>query len=113
MDREVERTELMCATCGQATEQEVTYAGRLMISVRCLTCGTEVHVHRDTLPDDYVADLRQRFASKPRRLAHRIRRHPLHFMVSLPRAVLRQPVKLLVEYRTVQREARRERREGR
>lgn len=113
MDREVERTELMCTTCGRATEQEVTYAGRLMISVRCLTCATEVHVHRDSLPDDYVADLRQRFVSKPRRLAHRIRRHPLRFVRSLPGAVFRQPIKLLGEYRTVSRESRRERREGR
>lgn len=111
MDPEVERTELMCTTCGLATEQEVSYAGRLMISVRCLTCGTEVHVHRDSLPDDYAADLRQRFVSKPRRLVHRLRRHPREVLTTLPAAVFRQPIKLVSEWRTVRREARREKRD--
>ena len=109
MEPEIERTELICAVCDAPTEHEVTYAGRLMVEVRCLTCGTDLHVRRDTLPDDYLEDLRQRFASKPRRLAHRLRRHPGVFLRTLPAAVVRQPRKLITEYLTVRREARRRR----
>jgi hypothetical protein len=49
----------------------------------------------------YLHDLEQRLLTKPVRLARRMVRHPVRFMVQLPGAVLRQPVKLAAELREV------------
>lgn len=105
MNREVERTELLCSVCGRETIQDITYAGRLMTHARCSYCGTVVHFGRPSLHDDYLQDLRQRLQSKPRRLLHRATKHPLRFLRSLPAAIVRQPAKLFGEFRTVHDEA--------
>ncbi len=107
MNHEIERTELMCSICGRATEQEIAYAGRLMVSARCLTCGNEIHVARESLPEEYKDDLLDRLRSKPHRLAHRLRKHPWRVLRSLPGAIVRQPYKLLTELRTIRLEKRR------
>ncbi len=106
MKGEVESSELLCSTCGQTTLQEITYAGRLITSVRCTHCGTVVRFDRPSLPAEYKDDLRERLRSKPRRFAHRLRRHPLKALRSLPAAIVRQPMKLFVEWKTVRAERR-------
>ena len=97
----VERAELYCETCDRGTEHELVYTGRLLESVRCTVCGAHLDVPaRDMLPF-YLADLEQRVASKPGRLARRARQDPVGFVRQLPRAIARQPVKLLEELRSI------------
>jgi hypothetical protein len=95
----VEYADLRCERCEQVTGHEFHYAGRLLESVRCTRCGTHLELsHRALLPA-YALDLEQRLASKPRRMWHRAARDPRGFLVGLPVAVLRQPVKFLRELR--------------
>lgn len=96
-----EVAELYCETCDRDTEHELHYSGRLLESVRCTVCGRHLDVRtRDMLPA-YLADLEQRLVSKPRRLARRAGRDPVGFLRQLPRAIARQPGKLLEELRSV------------
>ena len=39
-----EEAELHCEVCGQLTDHELHYAGRLLDSVRCTRCGTHVEL---------------------------------------------------------------------
>ena len=97
----VERTELMCSHCGRDTVQEAAYAGRVLTHITCTVCGTVVHYQGGGLKAKYIGDLQQRIRSKPRRLLHRAVKHPIRFLVSLPGAIARQPIKLLREVKTV------------
>ena len=97
----VERAELDCETCDRVTEHELLYTGRLLESVRCTVCGAHLDVPaRDMLPS-YLADLEHRVASKPARLARRARQDPVGFIRELPGAIVRQPLKLLRELRSI------------
>ncbi|MEI2820676.1 MAG: hypothetical protein V9E81_10900 [Marmoricola sp.] len=49
----------------------------------------------------YVHDLEQRVVSKPGRMLHRAMSDPLAYLLGLPRAVLRQPLKFWREFRAV------------
>lgn len=97
----VEFAELRCETCGEVTEHELHYTGRLLESVRCTQCGTQLDVPaRDMLPS-YLADLEQRVLSKPARLLRRAGNDPGGFTRQLPKAIARQPVKLFNELRSI------------
>ncbi|HNM98277.1 MAG TPA: hypothetical protein PKK40_10060 [Marmoricola sp.] len=93
--------ELECETCESLTEHELHYAGRLLESVRCTRCGQHMELSPRALVPAYVHDLEQRVVSKPGRLWHRAMRDPAAFAKGLPRAILRQPVKFLREFRSV------------
>lgn len=98
-----EYADLRCDHCDEVTAHEFHYAGRLLESVRCTRCGTHLELsHRALLPA-YALDLEQRLVSKPRRMWHRAARDPRGFLVGLPGAVLRQPVKFLRELRELAR----------
>lgn len=100
------RVELTCSTCHRSAVHELHYAGRLLASTRCTNCGHEVRHAPDDLRAAYLHDLEQRLLTKPVRLARRMVRHPVSFLVHLPGAVLRQPVKLAAELREVLRDDR-------
>jgi hypothetical protein len=105
MSSEVQRAAVRCSHCGQTTEHRFVYAGRILTHTECENCGHVVHAQNQSeLQHEYVLDLRQRLRTKPRRLARRASKHPLRFLAALPRAILRQPAKLLGEFRTVRRE---------
>lgn len=93
-----ERAVLLCQNCGAETDHELAYAGRLLVATECRDCGhtTERDVRRR-----YLADLRQRVATKPFRMLRRFVRHPLGFTSSLPRTTVRKPSELLDEVRLV------------
>lgn len=93
--------DLRCETCDEIVEHELHYAGRILESVRCCRCGTHMELAQSALLPAYVHDLEQRLASKPRRLAHRAVRDPIGFSRNLPRAVLRQPLKFLREFKAL------------
>jgi hypothetical protein len=96
-----ELAELYCETCDRVTEHELRYSGRLLESISCTVCGTHLDVPpREMLPS-YLADLEQRVVSKPRRLARRASQDPVGFVRALPRAIVRQPVKILAELRSI------------
>jgi hypothetical protein len=95
----VEEAELRCDVCDRVTDHEFHYAGRLLESVRCTRCGTQLELSQRRLLPAYVLDLERRVASKPRRLLHRAVRDPREFVRTLPGAVLRQPGKFLHEFR--------------
>ncbi len=94
---ETEHGELTCTACGVTGEHELHYVGRLLHTTTCTTCGHVVEVPAESLLPAYLHDLEHRVASKPVRLARRARQDPVRFVRSLPRAVLRQPVKLTGE----------------
>ncbi len=94
----VEHADLACETCGRVTEHELHYAGRLLESTRCTVCGTRVEVTARAMVPAYLRDLEQRVVSKPRRMIRRAARDPVGYARSLPRAVLRQPVKFWREF---------------
>jgi hypothetical protein len=89
--------DLSCETCGQVTDHELRYAGRLLEWTRCTVCGTQVEVRPRALMPAYARDLEHRLASKPRRMWRRWRRDPVGYTVGLPAAIARQPVKLARE----------------
>lgn len=96
-----EHAVLTCSSCGLESDHELRYTGRLLHSTRCTACS---HVVRHEQRDLYVAylhDLEHRVASKPRRLAQAASREPRTFARGLPRAVLRQPAKILDEIWTL------------
>ncbi len=93
-----EFADLLCERCERVTEHELHYAGRLLESVRCTTCGHHIAMTQRALVPAYLHDLEQRLASKPQRLYHRAVRDPRGFLTTLPRAVLRQPVKFAREF---------------
>lgn len=98
----VEQVTLTCNSCGQNATHELAYAGRLLVSSTCTACG---HAIERDVRERYVADLRHRVASKPRRMLRRFRRHPLSYVCSIPRAVATKPLEVLAELRLVARTA--------
>lgn len=93
-----EHAHLSCDHCGQDAEHEFHYVGRLLESTRCTNCGHVVRHAPATMPVDYVHDLTQRVVSKPRRLAARALDDPVGFALSLPQAIVRQPLKFAREF---------------
>jgi len=105
MSNESPRATLLCSQCGKSTDHRFVYAGRLLTHIECENCGHVVHpANQADLPHEYVLDLKQRLRTKPRRLARRAFQHPLKFLAALPKAILRQPVKLINEFRTIRKE---------
>ncbi|MGA9747213.1 MAG: hypothetical protein WBQ50_07165 [Nocardioides sp.] len=94
----IEHADLTCESCELVTEHELHYAGRLLESVRCTRCGHQIAMTQRALLPAYLHDLEQRVASKPQRLLRRAARDPRGFVISLPRAVLRQPAKFVREF---------------
>lgn len=96
-----EQAVLTCSSCGQESEHDLRYVGRLLHSTRCSACGHVVRHEQRDLYAAYLRDLEHRLASKPRRLLRQAGREPGVFLRGLPRAVVRQPVKLLQEVWTL------------
>lgn len=93
----VEFADLHCEQCDRVTEHELHYTGRLLELARCTVCSAHLDVPpRDLLPA-YLADLEQRVASKPLRMARRARRDPVGFARQLPASIARQPRKIAGE----------------
>jgi hypothetical protein len=92
-----EYADLACETCGTVTDHELRYAGRLLEWTRCTVCGTQVEVTPRAMLPAYARDLEQRVTSKPGRMLRRWSRDPVGYLVRLPWAVARQPVKLARE----------------
>lgn len=93
---QIQHASLVCASCLQECDHEVTYAGRLVAAFKCSNCGTQVNIQ---VADDYFPDVGRRLASKPRRMMRRFRKHPLGYTLSLPRAVAHKPGEVLSEVR--------------
>lgn len=92
------RAMMNCAVCGRETEHEFVYLGRILAQTTCMSCGHIVrHEQRDLVPT-YIRDLEHRIATKPFRMAKRVRKDK-SFLRGLPRAVLRQPRKFLDDFR--------------
>jgi hypothetical protein len=107
MSSEIQRAALLCSRCRETTDHRFVYAGRILTHTECENCGHVVHARNQSdLEHEYVLDLKQRLRTKPRRLARRASKHPLKFLIALPKAILRQPVKLIGEFRTVRKEER-------
>ncbi len=105
MTSEDQRAALLCSSCQETTEHRFVYAGRILTHTECGSCGHIVHAQNQSeLQHEYLLDLRQRLRTKPRRLARRASKHPVRFLAALPKAILRQPRKLLGEFRTARRE---------
>ena len=98
---ETEEAVLLCSACGQSASHRLVYAGRLLMHSECENCGHVVRYPRESVRDEYRADLTQRLRTKPRRLINRAAEHPVEFLLALPKAAFRQPVKLFKEFRTV------------
>jgi hypothetical protein len=92
-----EYADLVCETCDTVTDHELRYAGRLLEWTRCTVCGTQVEVTPRAMLPAYARDLEQRVASKPGRMLRRLNRDPVGYLVRLPWAFARQPVKLARE----------------
>lgn len=85
---------LSCHNCGEETDHHLAYAGRLFVASECQHCG---HVIERDVRSRYLADLRQRVATKPIRMLRRFVRHPLIFTTQLPRTTIRKPSAILDE----------------
>lgn len=94
----VEHSGLFCSHCGKETRHELAYAGRMLVKSTCTNCGFSIG--RD-LRSRYVADLRQRLRSKPRRIMGRLLKDPLRFVGSLPKTVPTKPLEIISEVRLV------------
>lgn len=98
MNASVELTVLLCPACGEESNHNLAYAGRLLVSSECLHCG---HTVERDVRARYLADLRQRVVSKPGRMLRRLVRHPVSFARSLPYTTVCKPARLLDEMRLV------------
>lgn len=96
-----EHAVLTCSSCGLETDHELRYTGRLLHSTRCTSCDHVVRHDQRDLYTSYLRDLEHRVASKPRRLARAATGEPWSFARGLPRAMLRQPGKLLEDIWTL------------
>lgn len=96
-----EHAVLTCSACGLETEHTLRYTGRLLHSTRCSMCGQLVRHEQRDLYTAYLRDLEHRVASKPRRLLRAASREPRSFVAGLPRALLRQPGKIVQELWTL------------
>lgn len=107
MTSEDQRAALQCSSCQETSEHRFVYAGRILTHTECGNCGHVVHAQNQSeLQHEYLLDLKQRLRTKPRRLLRRVAKHPARFLAALPKAVLRQPMKLIGEFRTVRHEER-------
>lgn len=97
----IEQAEFRCSVCGETAEHDLRYAGRLLESTRCHNCGHLVEMQPKALLPAYLHDLEQRVTSKPARMLQRANSDRVGFLRSLPRAMVRQPVKLARELWTV------------
>lgn len=88
---------LTCSSCGQDTEHELRYAGRLIASSRCSHCGYTIRHEQSDLRTAYIQDLEQRLVSKPTRILRRVLRHPVRFAFRFPASVLAKPAKMYGE----------------
>lgn len=88
---------MACSHCGRQGAHELEYAGRLLASVRCRSCGYMVRHETHDLREAYVRDLEQRIASKPCRMWHRAIRDPLHYLLGLPGSFVAKPKRMLEE----------------
>ena len=100
----VQESNLRCTVCDREAEHEVVYAGRFVTQIVCTHCGA---VTRLDVSEDYLPDLRDRVATKPRRLASVFRDHPLSSTTSLPGRLLSKPLRMADEVLTVHRNRRR------
>jgi DNA-directed RNA polymerase subunit RPC12/RpoP len=100
-DRGVEHADLQCERCGEVTEHELHYVGRLLESVRCTVCGNRIEMTPRALVPAYLLDLEHRVATKPSRLLRRSRQDPAGFLRGLVPAIARQPGKFAREVRTL------------
>lgn len=96
-----EHAVLTCSSCGLESEHELQYMGRLLHSTRCTACGHIVRHEQRDLYSAYLRDLEHRVISKPRRLLRAASSEPRSFVLGLPRALLRQPAKILEEVWTL------------
>jgi hypothetical protein len=102
----VEHAVLLCQSCGEEADHRLSYAGRLLVVTECQRCG---HTIERDVRGRYLADLRQRVATKPVRMLRRFFRHPVGFTSSLPASTVRKPSELFDEIRLVWRHGRRTR----
>jgi hypothetical protein len=93
----VYRAGLVCRQCGDLEPHELQYAGRLLASTKCLTCGAVVKHDESHLRRAYLSDLESRVRTKPGRMVKRAVQHPAKYMAHLPFAILTKPAKLLEE----------------
>jgi len=93
-----EHAVLLCQHCGEEADHRLAYAGRLLVTSECQNCG---HTIERDVRSRYLADLKQRVATKPIRMWKRFARHPLGFARSLPGTTVRKPSELLDEVRLV------------
>lgn len=92
---------LDCPHCGFKGPHVIEYAGRLFVSSTCQHCAYKFRSPEGDLKAAYLLDLEGRIVSKPHRILHRIRRHPVGFLVNLPFEVLAQPRKFASEVRSI------------
>lgn len=97
----VQHADLRCETCGRVTDHELRYAGRLLESVRCTVCRSQMEISPRAFLPAYVLDLENRVLSKPRRMWRRAAQDPTGFAKHLPRAIASQPAKFVREFRAV------------
>ena len=96
-----ERAHLLCEECGDLAIHDVQYAGRLVVSSVCTSCGAVTSADTTDARTRYLRDLEHRLQSKPRRLLRRALDDPKGFVATLPTKVVAQPTKLAREWRTL------------
>jgi hypothetical protein len=89
--------DLACRECGDVEPHELQYAGRLLASTKCLTCGATIKHDDAALRRAYLRDLERRVRTKPARMAKRVVHHPAKYVTHLPYAILTKPARLLGE----------------
>lgn len=92
---------LRCSSCDLDTEHTLRYAGRLLVSTTCTNCGYTWHHIDPDLRYAYLHDLEMRIWTKPGRWLRQLQRHPVETLLTLPVALIRQPVKIAREIITV------------
>ncbi len=96
-----ETAHLRCEACGRLALHAVQYAGRLVVSTQCGSCGSIVARDPAEARAEYLRDLEHRLQSKPARVLKRALSDPKAFLTTLPRKVAMQPTKLAREWRAL------------
>lgn len=93
--------ELYCLHCKKDTPHLINYAGNILKSVKCMTCGNEIEIKRDKLLENYAVDFIERILTKPYRMTKELEGDLKKFIVSLPIRIITKPYRIAKEVENI------------
>ena len=91
------KAELFCLHCNKDTPHVVTYVGKILKSIKCEECGSEIEINREKLLENYAAEFIERIITKPYRMTKELEKDITKFLLSLPIRIITKPYRVVKE----------------